>query len=492
MISSLGRQVATIQQYREQGFYPPDTERAHRDFQQALDCLLDPCWTDKPNAGAGQGLDSRWFVDGRQDGPVLSDCLPDGRPFLYRDMWVHDALELDPSTRTAVYRDQGHTESDDPRDWAASPVPLRRHSGRWQTLVEQTTWERWMQEHESSLASCKKYAEHYPSSLATDQVAGAIRRLEEIRSIGCGWTDLAEDVSAALDEHFVMSDKLHIVGKPDIIDWYDGVISALVDVGDDRMPHLCLALAWSPDYDVRVYGLIPISEGTASALRSKLGKSPGKLTWNDITDAMVEVERAYKGLVAIIATESLGKEILGQFTLPAEDIPELRLHTDRVGHTYDETRLLAWLERLGVPKPLSWPEKDRARPSADAFLSVHLQRLDLLLQGEGRPPLDQLKVCFVLAHRVRHEPARWPGKPGEGSPILRETIARKDFMTMVEFTAVLAEILEGGPSWIHANLTRSSDGDEIIDIDAGEPIDNRWPSPNVSFVPHVVDVTITE
>jgi hypothetical protein len=65
-------------------------------------------------------------------------------------------------------------------------------------------------------------------------------------------------------------------------------------------------------------------------------------------------------------------------------------------------------------------------------------------------------------------------------------------MTMVEFTAVLAEILEGGPSWIHANLTRSSDGDEIIDIDAGEPIDNRWPSPNVSFVPHVVDVTITE
>ena len=38
-ITSLTRQVATIEGYREQGFYPPETERAHRDFRQAIEVL---------------------------------------------------------------------------------------------------------------------------------------------------------------------------------------------------------------------------------------------------------------------------------------------------------------------------------------------------------------------------------------------------------------------------------------------------------------------
>jgi hypothetical protein len=156
-----------------------------------------------------------------------------------------------------------------------------------------------------------------------------------------------------------VTDQLRIVGQPEIIDWYDGVISALVDVGDDHVPHLCLALAWSPDYDVRVYGLIPISRAAASFLREQLGKSPGKLTWNDITDALIKVERAYMGAVTVIATESVGSEVLGQMAVPSEEISELSLHADRVGRTYNDARLLSWLERLGVPKPLSWSEKDR-------------------------------------------------------------------------------------------------------------------------------------
>lgn len=41
MMSSLRRQVATIEGYKEQGFYPPEAERAHHDFQQALACLAE-------------------------------------------------------------------------------------------------------------------------------------------------------------------------------------------------------------------------------------------------------------------------------------------------------------------------------------------------------------------------------------------------------------------------------------------------------------------
>jgi hypothetical protein len=152
------------------------------------------------------------------------------------------------------------------------------------------------------------------------------------------------------------------VGKPDIIDWYDGVISALVDVGDDRMPHLCFALAWSPDYDVRVYGLIPVSDAVASSIRALLGRTPAsEENWNEITNALAAAESAYLGPVLVVATESVGKEILGLVAVPSAEIPELRLHVNRDEHTYNDARLLSWLERLGVPKPLSWREKDRLR-----------------------------------------------------------------------------------------------------------------------------------
>ena len=39
MLSSLRRQVKTIEGYKVQGFYPPETERAHRDFKDAIEVL---------------------------------------------------------------------------------------------------------------------------------------------------------------------------------------------------------------------------------------------------------------------------------------------------------------------------------------------------------------------------------------------------------------------------------------------------------------------
>lgn len=39
MMSGLSRQVGTIEGYKAKGFYPPEAERAHQDFQQALEVL---------------------------------------------------------------------------------------------------------------------------------------------------------------------------------------------------------------------------------------------------------------------------------------------------------------------------------------------------------------------------------------------------------------------------------------------------------------------
>ncbi|HTL32226.1 MAG TPA: hypothetical protein VL326_03825 [Kofleriaceae bacterium] len=130
------------------------------------------------------------------------------------------------------------------------------------------------------------------------------------------------------------------LGKPDIIDWHDGVITAVVAVGDGRTPHLCLTLAWSPDYDVRVYGLIPVGDAVASSIRGRLGETPASEgNWHEITNALAAVVSTYSGPVLVIATESVGEEILGQTAVPSAEIPELRLHANRMGTTCDEARL---------------------------------------------------------------------------------------------------------------------------------------------------------
>jgi hypothetical protein len=113
------------------------------------------------------------------------------------------------------------------------------------------------------------------------------------------------------------------------------------------------------DYEVRVYALVPVATEVAANLRNLLGRSPSGQRWDEISKLVTEAGDTYSGPVVVIATESLGSDVLGQTELPAEEVSELRLHEDRMESTFNEARLLSWLERLGVPLPLSWPEKDR-------------------------------------------------------------------------------------------------------------------------------------
>jgi hypothetical protein len=69
-----------------------------------------------------------------------------------------------------------------------------------------------------------------------------------------------------------------------IVEWYDGVLSAVLDFDDGTASCLCLVIGWSPDYHVRVYGLVPIIDDVADALRSRLGSSllpkrTGRRSW---------------------------------------------------------------------------------------------------------------------------------------------------------------------------------------------------------------------
>jgi hypothetical protein len=150
--------------------------------------------------------------------------------------------------------------------------------------------------------------------------------------------------------------------RKDIIDWYDGVLSALLDLGEDATPHLCLVVAWSPEYDVRVYGLVPVTNDLATAIRKRLGQEPAtEECWSEITALMANGQAAYSGPVVVLAIEEPGSRILGRIEVPSGEIPELRLDARLDEVAYGTDRLRRWLDRLGLPMPLDYREQEMLR-----------------------------------------------------------------------------------------------------------------------------------
>lgn len=146
-------------------------------------------------------------------------------------------------------------------------------------------------------------------------------------------------------------------GKLDIrecqtIDWYDGVISALVELGEERAPHLCVVIAWSPSYRVRVYALVPMTGDLVAAIRARLGQEPASAeNWSALMELMRQGCEAHVGLVAVFAAATLHESPTTHANVPTTDVPELTLHEDRIERTISVRHLQRWLKRLGVPVP---------------------------------------------------------------------------------------------------------------------------------------------
>src|SRR5690349_7648916 len=142
------------------------------------------------------------------------------------------------------------------------------------------------------------------------------------------------------------------IRSTDIIDWYDGVISAVVELGDERAPHLCLGVAWSPDYDERVYALVPASAEVASELRAALGGNPAiGADWPTVARLVRQAQAAHHGNITVIAADRTEHEVLSSIELPSSEVPELQMHHERTSAILGEGRLRRWLLRLEVSVP---------------------------------------------------------------------------------------------------------------------------------------------
>jgi hypothetical protein len=55
-----------------------------------------------------------------------------------------------------------------------------------------------------------------------------------------------------------------------MIDWYDGVVIALVTTNRNEDTYLCSLLAFDPDLKKRIFGLLPLDESEVSDIGSRL------------------------------------------------------------------------------------------------------------------------------------------------------------------------------------------------------------------------------
>lgn len=148
-------------------------------------------------------MDPRWIITPHEDGSVETASVSGGKAILYRSLWVHDCLEVDPAAQVVTYREQGDIESDDPSTWPGTPLPLRRTDGGWQTQIEQEEWESWVREQEQVVEQLREFDRRFPGVSLTDRIGEAEKRLGLLRAIGHGWVNLAADVSVILERELL-------------------------------------------------------------------------------------------------------------------------------------------------------------------------------------------------------------------------------------------------------------------------------------------------
>jgi hypothetical protein len=80
----------------------------------------------------------------------------------------------------------------------------------------------------------------------------------------------------------------------------------------------------------------------------------------------------------------------------------------------------------------------------------------------------------------------------QGQPVVRVTTRPSCLMTRGTFLPILNQVLGGGPAWVQGTLLRTTSGTEILEVESGQPVRSPRPSPNFSFHPNLVELTLSD
>lgn len=95
-----------------------------------------------------------------------------------------------------------------------------------------------------------------------------------------------------------------------------------------------------------------------------------------------------------------------------------------------------------------------------------IRSLNALLQSGGYPTLGEEDALFVMDEEVDYG-TEWK-------------VGASELVGARQLGELLAPVLSGGCSWIHAHLIRTREGRPVVTLRFGAPIGNASPSLNVS------------
>jgi len=112
-----------------------------------------------------------------------------------------------------------------------------------------------------------------------------------------------------------MSDRFEIQNLH-AIDWYDGVVTGLVQRVDSSRWWLASLLAWYPDLGERIYALVPLDNEVAGRLLAVVSEraeaeDDKQRKWDAIQQALADIRREQRGAVQLLRCRSLGEPVLG-------------------------------------------------------------------------------------------------------------------------------------------------------------------------------------
>ncbi len=133
-----------------------------------------------------------------------------------------------------------------------------------------------------------------------------------------------------------------------IVDWYDGVVQALVRLAGKEAWFYCSLLAWDMRSNRKVFALLRLDNNWSHKLLSLLSEKtlePNKqAAWDKFSGTVQSLLSTYDDRVLIVLCEELGEQVLARKMLPIDSF------RDDLGQEVEESlgpeRIRHWLSRF--------------------------------------------------------------------------------------------------------------------------------------------------
>jgi hypothetical protein len=101
----------------------------------------------------------------------------------------------------------------------------------------------------------------------------------------------------------------------EMIDWYDGIVLAIVTKDWNEDTYLCSLLAFDADLKKRVFALLPLDDSDVSEIRSRLGGE-----WEILLSYLKHLWDKASGNVTLLCYSDIDERMIAEKTIEANKV----------------------------------------------------------------------------------------------------------------------------------------------------------------------------